>query len=147
MGRGWCESDAVSTPLAGQGPALLAVAAGGAAGALARYGAGVLWSPGPAAFPATTFLVNAVGCLLVGVLVVLVGERPGAHPLLRPLLVTGVLGGFTTFSAYATDVLVLVARERWLPAAAYLVATPALGLLAAWTGLALTRTALGRSTP
>ena len=80
---------------------LAAVAVGGSAGSAARYevalllphdaGTGVPWA---------TLAVNAVGCLLIGVLIVLV---EGRHPLLRPLLGVGVLGGFTTFSTYAVD--------------------------------------------
>lgn len=75
------------------------VAAGGVAGALARYGLGRTFPTAPGAFPWTTFAINVVGCLLIGILISIVGT----HPVWRPLLGTGVLGGFTTFSAYAVD--------------------------------------------
>ena len=90
-------------PAASQAMIVSAVAAGGVIGALARYGAGVALPTAPGTFPLTTFLVNVLGCLLMGVLVAALGRRPGAHPLARPFLGTGVLGGFTTFSTYAVD--------------------------------------------
>ncbi|MET9695627.1 CrcB family protein [Streptomyces sp. NPDC006529] len=83
---------------------LAAVAAGGAAGASARYGVGLLWPAAPGAFPWGTLWVNVTGCALIGVLMVLISEGGrSAHPLVRPFLGTGVLGGFTTFSTYAVD--------------------------------------------
>ncbi|MDT7668391.1 MAG: fluoride exporter, partial [Pseudonocardiales bacterium] len=91
-------------PLAGQGPAFGAVAAGGALGALARYGLALAIPPVPGHFPLATFLTNVIGGLLIGVLIVVLTELTTAHPLARPFLVTGILGGFTTFSTYAVDV-------------------------------------------
>jgi CrcB protein len=82
---------------------VLAVAVGGMAGALARYAAGRAWPTAARTFPWTTLWVNVVGCALIGVLMVLVTERWTVHRLWRPLLGTGVLGGFTTFSTYAVD--------------------------------------------
>ncbi|MFD6423390.1 fluoride efflux transporter FluC [Streptomyces sp. NPDC060198] len=82
-----------------------AVAVGGAAGAAARYGAELIWPTGTAAFPWTVLLINVVGCFLMGVLMVTVKLRlSGTHPLVSPLLGTGVLGGFTSFSHYVDDV-------------------------------------------
>jgi len=92
------------TPAAPQAVILAAVAVGGVLGALARYGAGVALPTVPGTFPLTTFLVNVLGCLLMGALVGALARRAGTiHPLLRPFLGTGVLGGFTTFSTYAVD--------------------------------------------
>lgn len=122
-------------PLTGQGPALGAVAAGGALGALARHGAGVAL-PSPWA----TFAINVVGCLLIGVLLVLVVEWRPAPPLVRPFLGTGVLGGFTTFSTYAVDVHLLL--DRPVVAAAYLVGTLLSALAATWLGVRVTRAVL-----
>jgi CrcB protein len=82
---------------------VLAVAAGGVAGALARYGAQRGWPTHGTDFPWTILCVNLLGCALIGVLLVLVTERGPVHPLWRPLLGTGVLGGFTTFSTYSVD--------------------------------------------
>lgn len=86
-----------------EGAVLGAVAVGGVAGALARYAAARLWPTAPGDFPWTTLAVNAGGCAAIGVLLVLVVEHRRGHPLLRPLLGSGFLGGFTTFSAYSLD--------------------------------------------
>lgn len=111
-------------------PALLLVAAGGAAGALARSGLDLLVPDGPGGLPSGTLLVNVVGCLLLGVLV---GARPD-DPVLRPLLGTGFLGGFTTFSALALQSGRLLADAPAV-ALAYLALTTATGLGAAAVGL------------
>jgi CrcB protein len=112
-------SDEPGRPPGGLGPVVLAVTVGGVAGALARYAAARLW-PSPArAFPWTTLWVNLLGCLLIGVLLVLVTERRPVHPLWRPLLGTGVLGGFTTFSTYSVDLQVRLAAGAIGQAVAY----------------------------
>lgn len=120
---------------------LAAVSAGGAVGALARYGAAVLW-PGSVW---TTFGVNVAGCALIGVLMVLVSERGLGHALVRPFLGVGVLGGFTTFSTYAVDVARLLDRGDPLTAMAYAAGTFAGALGAVWAGVAVTRAAVGRA--
>lgn len=122
----------------GQGPALAAVSAGGALGALARWGLGVALPFGPW----TTLTVNVVGCVLIGVLVALVTETTPA--LVRPLLGTGVLGGFTTFSGYALDGTGLLAQGRFVAAALYLAGTLAGAVLATSLALAATRHLTGR---
>ncbi|MER8183485.1 fluoride efflux transporter CrcB [Kitasatospora sp. NPDC094015] len=129
--------------LRGQGPTVAAVAVGGAIGAALRYGAVLLRPTSPGAFPWTTLLVNVVGCAAIGVLLVLVVEaRSGAHPLLRPLLGTGVLGGFTTFSTYAVDVQRLIDLNEPGRALAYLLGTVLAALGAVWAAATLTRLAL-----
>ncbi|WP_312885443.1 fluoride efflux transporter CrcB [Streptomyces physcomitrii] len=130
--------------LRGQGPVLLVVAVGGAAGASARYGAALLWPTGPAGFPWTTLLVNVTGCALMGILMALITEVRSVHPLVRPCLGTGVLGGFTTFSTYAADIQRLTQRDRLPLALATLALTPAGALLAVWSAAALTRALLAR---
>ncbi|MBW0115206.1 fluoride efflux transporter CrcB [Pseudonocardia abyssalis] len=132
-----------TAPLAGQAPALAAVAVGGAAGALGRHGLGLAFPHPAGGFPWATFAINVTGCLLLGVLIVLVTERRAAHPLVRPLLGTGVLGGYTTFSTYAVDAHQMVAAGRVLGAAAYVVGTLAAALAATWLGIRLTRLASG----
>lgn len=127
----------------GQGPTVGVVAAGGLLGACARYGAGLLWRTAPDAFPWTTLLVNAVGCAAIGVLLVLLTEGPWPpHPLLRPFLATGILGGFTTFSTYAVDAQLLF--DHGLPGKAllYLGGTLLAALGAVWTAASATRAAL-----
>ncbi|WP_329156790.1 CrcB family protein [Streptomyces anulatus] len=127
-----------------QGRVLAAVAAGGALGALARYGALVLW-PGGGGFPWTVFSVNVSGCALIGVLMVLTVERGRVtHPLVRPFLGVGVLGGFTTFSTYAAGVSDLLVRQEALTALAYAAATMVAALGAVWAAAAGTRSWLDR---
>ncbi|GIH81529.1 putative fluoride ion transporter CrcB [Planobispora longispora] len=115
-----------------------AVACGGALGALARHGLGALFPAAPGSFPWTTLAINTLGCLLIGALA---GWLTASAPrrLAGPFLSTGVLGGFTTFSAFAVDVESLVRLGRSGTALAYLAATPALALAAVFAGTALIR--------
>lgn len=85
-----------------------AVAAGAAVGALARWWAGLAFNGLWAGFPLGTLLVNALGGLLIGVAMVWFARSP--HDLLRLLLVTGMLGGFTTFSSFSAESLGLLQR-------------------------------------
>jgi fluoride exporter len=130
----------VLEPLAGHGRTMAAVAAGGALGAAARYGVGLALPHGSGSFPLDTFLINVVGCLLIGALIVVITEWTQAHPLVRPFLVTGILGGFTTFSTYAVDTEQLLAVGRVGTAAAYLAGTAAAAVAATWAGIRLART-------
>ncbi|MFJ4971887.1 CrcB family protein [Streptomyces sp. NPDC088755] len=132
-------------PAAPQARVLGAVAAGGALGALARYGALVLRPAAEGGFPWTVFAVNVSGCALIGVLMVLTAERGRVtHPLVRPFLGVGVLGGFTTFSTYAADVSGLLVRQELAVAVAYLAATAVAALAAVWAGAVATRRLLSR---
>ena len=126
--------------LRGQGAAVVAVAVGGALGALARWGIGLAWPAPHGGFPASTLLINVVGCLLMGVLVVHVVEIRQAHPLVRPFLGVGVLGGFTTFSTFAVDTQQLLVGGHLGVAVGYLAATVLGSVGAAALGLALART-------
>ncbi|WP_418957115.1 FluC/FEX family fluoride channel [Streptomyces tritici] len=124
-------------------PVAGAVAAGGALGAAARHAATLLWPTPAGAFPWTVLGVNTLGCALIGVLMVLVTETATApHPLVRPFLGTGVLGGFTTFSAFALDTQRLLAAGETVRALAYLAATPLGALAAVAAATAATRAAL-----
>jgi fluoride exporter len=125
--------------LRGQGAAVAAVSVGGALGALARWGIGLAWPAPHGGFPASTLLINVVGCLLMGVLVVHVAEVREAHPLVRPFLGVGVLGGFTTFSTFAVDTQTLLAGGHLGVALGYLAATVLGSVGAAALGLALAR--------
>jgi CrcB protein len=97
---------------------LAVIAAGGMTGALARYGLGELLPHAPGTWPLATWLTNVSGCLLIGVLMVLVTEVWPDQRYLRPFVGVGVLGGFTTFSTAMVDVRGLV-----------LAGAPGLGLL------------------
>jgi CrcB protein len=125
--------------LRGQGVAVAVVALGGALGALARWGVGLTWPTPHGGFPAATLVINVVGCLLMGVLVVHVAELREAHPLVRPFLGVGVLGGFTTFSTFAVDAEQLLGAGRLGVALGYLAATTLGSVGAAALGLALAR--------
>ncbi|MEU9789321.1 CrcB family protein [Streptomyces sparsogenes] len=127
----------------GQGPVVCAVAVGGGAGAAARYGASLLWPTSAGAFPWTTFTVNAVGCAVIGVFLVLITEVWAAHRLVRPFFGTGVLGGFTTFSTYAVDVQRLLDTGHPAAGSACLVATPLVAMAAVWAAVVVTRRAIG----
>ncbi|MFI5984270.1 CrcB family protein [Streptomyces sp. NPDC051555] len=123
---------------------LAVVAAGGAAGASARYAVGLLWPAAPGAFPWGTLWINAVGCALIGVLMVLISEGGrSAHPLVRPFLGVGVLGGFTTFSTYAVDFERLLDAGEAGTALAYAGLTVVAALGAVLAAARLTRLALG----
>jgi fluoride exporter len=98
----------------------LAVAAGAAVGALARWRVGLWLNAHWAGFPLGTLAVNCVGGLLIGV--ALVGFERGPNELLRLLLVTGFLGGLTTFSAFSVESLLLVQRGHWALAAGHTLA-------------------------
>jgi fluoride exporter len=107
-----------------------AVAAGGALGSLARHLVSAAWPHPVAGFPWSTLVINLVGSLLIGVVIAVVGHRP----MPRAFLATGVLGGFTTFSAYAVETRDLLAAGRFGIAALYALGTLAGALLAVMIG-------------
>jgi CrcB protein len=116
---------------------VLAVAVGGVAGAEARYGLGLLDRHGPEQFPWMTLLINVVGCVLIGALLAALARSARAPRLARPLLGTGVLGGFTTFSTFNVDLVTLADHHCWGRAVGYLVATVVACLLGVIAGTAL----------
>jgi CrcB protein len=119
----------------------LAVAAGGAIGASLRYGY-VRWATVAFGreFPWGTFGVNVIGSLVMGFAAALMMERlTGSWGRFAPFLITGVLGGFTTFSAFSLDALYLMERGAWLKAAAYVSASVACSIAALFAGLACGR--------
>ncbi|MFF3390967.1 fluoride efflux transporter CrcB [Streptomyces sp. NPDC002669] len=130
-----------------QGPVLAVVALGGALGASARYGASLLWPTAPGGFPWPTLCVNAVGCAVIGVFMVVIGEAWSAHRLVRPFFGTGVLGGFTTFSTYAVDIERLIAAGRVRTGLAYLGLTLVAALAAVWSAAWTTRRVLAWRQP
>lgn len=119
---------------------ILVVALGGGLGASLRYLAaaathGLLGH----AFPYGTLLVNLLGSLLIGYLVVLLPDSGSQASTLRLLLVTGVLGGFTTYSAFSIETLTLLQEGQLLKAGLNIAITLAGCLLAVWTGFLLAR--------
>ena len=119
---------------------VLLVGAGGFIGSIGRYLVG-LWLalPGGAGrFYSATFTVNVVGCLLIGILAGLAERSTGSPSWLgddaKAFLMVGVLGGFTTFSAFGNETLQLLRRGDPLAAFGYAAATILVGLLAVWLG-------------
>ncbi|MEU2034075.1 fluoride efflux transporter CrcB [Nocardia amamiensis] len=127
------------------GVVLLVVAAGGALGALARYGLAQGLPAHPGHFPIATFVTNVSGCFLIGILMVAVTEIWAAHRLLRPFLGVGVLGGFTTFSTYANEIRGLLAPGTVVVALAYAAGTLICALLATAAAMWLTRAGYERA--
>lgn len=128
------------------GPVLTAIAFGGGLGALSRYGLAHLLPTRPDQFPWGTFVINTLGCLLIGVLMVLITEVRTAHRLVRPFLGVGVLGGFTTFSTYALEIHDLLHPGAIALAFVYLAGTFLAAMLAVLSGVWITRAvAMGRN--
>jgi len=120
-------------------PGWLWVGIGGFLGSAARYGIAMAW-PAPAGrFPWATFAVNAAGCLAIGLVAGLWARNPHWHADLRLLLATGVLGGFTTFSAFGLEAVTLLRSGNVAIAAAYVAGSVVLGLGAAAAGMLLVR--------
>lgn len=114
----------------------LQVALGGALGSMARYGVTIL-AGRVTGLPLGTLTVNIAGCFAMGLLASVLALRGGQH--LAPLLLTGVLGGFTTFSAFSLDTLTLWQRGAAGLAMGYVAASVLLSLAAVTAGLALGR--------
>jgi CrcB protein len=123
---------------------LAVVSCGGVLGALARYGLQVAYPHKAGEFDWTILGVNASGCLLIGIIAVLITARPGTHRLVRPFLVTGVLGGYTTFSTYVIDIQRALVAGAPRTALLYGIATLATALPAAWGGMELGSALLAR---
>jgi fluoride exporter len=117
--------------------AWVAVALGGAIGSVGRF-----WLTGLMAaitgprFPWGTLLINVLGSFIIGLVggITLTPARVGLHPDLRIFLMTGVCGGFTTFSAFSLQTLELLQSGEVWPAAGYVVASVVLCILAVWGG-------------
>lgn len=110
-------------------PPVLQVAVGGALGASLRYGANIgIQRLAGSGFPWHTLAINVAGSALMGALMVLLAQRGQMH--LAPLLMTGVLGGFTTFSAFSMETLLLIQRGQTAAAAAYVAGSVLLSLAA-----------------
>jgi CrcB protein len=116
-------------------PEVALIALGGGVGSLLRYELARAVHPTSNGFPTATLVTNLVGAFLLGVLIVAVTEMWTAHPLVRPALGTGLLGGFTTFSTFAVEVRGASASV----AVGYVAATLLGGLAAALLGIAAMR--------
>jgi CrcB protein len=120
------------------------IAAGGALGALARWGLSEALPHGPSDFPWATFGENVTGAFLLGLLMALVLDVLAHTRYVRPFLGVGLLGGYTTFSTYMVDARGLLASGHPGTAFAYVGLTLVLGLLATFVGLAGGRWSIDR---
>lgn len=125
---------------------LFLIAAGGALGAVARYGVGV-WAfrlfP-TTAWPWGTLVVNVAGGLLMGLLAGWLAFRSGLHgESIRLFAAVGVLGGFTTFSAFSLETALMIERRQFAMAGGYVAASVVLSIAALFVGLMVARRAFG----
>lgn len=119
---------------------VLAIAAGGALGAVARhYVGGYVMRLTGMGFPFGTMTVNILGSLLMGVLIELLAVKLNASPVFRAFFAVGVLGGFTTFSTFSLETALLIERGAMMQAALYVGGSVILGVGALFAGLALVR--------
>ena len=113
---------------------------GGGLGAVARYGMNIgVGRMVGSAFPWHTLAVNILGCFVMGALTEAMALRLNVSNEMRLFLTTGILGGFTTFSAFALDFALLVERRDMVGATAYACASVGLSIIACFAGLALVR--------
>lgn len=120
---------------------LAAIFAGGALGALARATLGTLAAPDPSQWPWPTFTFNIVGAFLIGYFTTRLLERLPLSSYRRPLLGTGLCGGFTTFSTMQVETLQMMQTGHWVLAACYTITSIVLGLLAVHLATAWVRRA------
>lgn len=118
---------------------LAVIALGGAVGSPLRYEIAQRIPSTAAGFPTATFLTNTAACLGIGMVMVLLVERPGPSRYLRPLIATGFLGALSTFSTMVVESCLLVREDRTGIAAGYIGATVAAGALGVWAGLTIGR--------
>jgi len=85
-------------------------------------------------FPYGTLIVNVSGAFAIGIILSIIGERVGIDPLWRLFFVTGFLGGYTTFSSYTWEALILAQDGDWLPALAYVFGSNVFGFIGVWLG-------------
>ncbi len=115
------------------------VGLGGFAGSVLRYkvGALLLHTSPNSQFPWATLIVNGVGCLLIGIIATMIERFTSYNAELRLLLLTGVLGGFTTFSAFGLETLLLIRNGSIILAFINIASNFLIGILSVWLGLIL----------
>lgn len=119
---------------------VLLVAAGGAAGSVARYLLdGAVYSLLPPTFPYGTFVVNMTGCLLFGLLIGVAEDRLAVGTAARTFILIGILGGFTTFSSFTFETVQLLRDGQWLRGSINIVGQVAGGLVMLWAGITIPR--------
>ena len=122
---------------------VLLVALGGGLGAAGRFGVSLAVPARADAWPWATFGINVAGSLLIGVLAGWLSARGDAGEPWRLFLGVGVLGGFTTFSAYSLETMRMIERNDWVGASTYSIGSVIAGLVAVAIGLAMAKRVLG----
>jgi len=119
---------------------VLAIALGAAIGANLRYGIS-LWAAQRlgTSWPYGTFIINVLGCLAIGFLLTLITNRLTVSEPIRLMLITGLLGGLTTFSTFSYECFLLLNAGNWLGAVGYIAGSVGGGLLAVVLGVGLGR--------
>lgn len=118
----------------------LAVAAGGALGAMLRYFlGGTVFARSRTPFPLATFVINVTGSFVVGFFLTLATERMNVNPHLRLAVAVGFVGAYTTFSTFEYETIRLVEEGRLVHAVLNVVLSVAVGFAAVWGGIALAR--------
>ena len=121
---------------------VIAVGLGGVIGALTRYALALAMPAGTGMFPWGTFVVNLSGSAVLGFLLIFLIERSPSGRLARPLIGTGVIGAYTTFSTYVVEAVRLIQHGHVPIALTYLIGSALGGLLAVWSGMTGARLAL-----
>jgi CrcB protein len=118
---------------------LIAIAIGGALGALSRYWMSGLLNNAEHRIPYGTLTCNVLGSFLMGVCFVLILEKSRLSPELRPLLMVGFMGAFTTFSTFSMETIAMLQEGHVMSAAIYILLSVVLCLVALYGGLWFTR--------
>lgn len=119
---------------------LIIVGLGGGLGSMARYGVGIFCSNYfPQIFPYGTFLVNVLGCLLMGFFYGILAKHSVLQNDLQLFLLVGICGGFTTFSSFSLENLQMLQNSNYNGFFLYTLGSILLGILAVWGGLTLTK--------
>ena len=119
---------------------LIAIACGGAIGALSRFGLQQWLAPiYSGRFPLAIFITNSIGSLCIGLIYVVIVERGMLPEVWRAFLIVGLLGAFTTFSAFSLDSLRLIEQGEGLIALSNIFANVVVGLISAFIGMSIGR--------
>lgn len=117
----------------------LAVALGGALGAMSRYWVYNSYANLDSRFPWATLTVNVLGSFLIGVAFILITERTDMGPAVRGLVTVGFMGAFTTFSTFSMDAIGLLEQGQFTSAILYVLSSVVVCIIAAWLGLSLAK--------
>jgi CrcB protein len=113
------------------------IALGGAIGALTRYGVGLFLKPeSTAIFPIHTFVINLTGSFLIGIATYMLTQLSNTAAV-QLFVITGILGGFTTFSSFSIESVQLIQQGKFIIAGTYITLSTLLGITMAWIGFSL----------